>query len=173
MDKLPLPEGYQLRRGERCDRALLFKFLVATYEELFPEQPDFSHLSHTLGHYFSGETPTWWIDATDPTPVAVAGIWVGSAIDQATSDRTAHIFWLYVSPSHRQLGLAKYLLSQAEVWAARKGFNRISLQTFSQNQAALNLYATSGFETQSLLMSKPVDQSLSSIQSGIPAAVNN
>lgn len=43
-----LPEGYRLRQGYSKDRALLVKFMNETYQELFPEQQNFSHLAETV-----------------------------------------------------------------------------------------------------------------------------
>jgi hypothetical protein len=43
---------YQLRLGSGRERATLVKFLQLSYQELFPEQGDFSHLPETLGGTF-------------------------------------------------------------------------------------------------------------------------
>jgi ribosomal protein S18 acetylase RimI-like enzyme len=154
-----LPQGYHLRRGYGKDRALLHKFLCQTYEELFPHQRDFSHLGRTLENYFSTDTPLWWVEweSEGKFPrIPVGCIWVGNGIDQVNGDRYAYIFLLYVSPSHRGQGVAKALLNHAENWARNRGDRQIGLMVFETNQPALNLYRNFGYQTQSLLMLKPL-----------------
>ncbi|NEQ29359.1 MAG: GNAT family N-acetyltransferase, partial [Microcoleus sp. SIO2G3] len=75
----PLPAGYELRRGSSLDRALLVQLMQHTYEELFPGHP-IAHLAQTVDSYLSSETPLWWVSA--PNSRTVAGLWIGSAIDQ-------------------------------------------------------------------------------------------
>jgi ribosomal protein S18 acetylase RimI-like enzyme len=163
-----LPD-YVLRCGSTLDRALLVKFMQRTYQELFPEQQDFSHLVQTVEQYFSSKTPVWWVDFVGnrhtqnslPTLRAsspVACIWVGNAIDQVRGTRHAHIFLLYVVPEHRRKGLAKALMLHVENWAKARGDRQVALQVFESNTAAFNLYNQLGYNTQSLWMSKPLNR---------------
>ena len=146
-----LPAGYEIRRGLGRDRALLVKFINLTYQELFPAQPDFSHLALTVEKYLSPQTPLWWVQENDQE---IACLWMGNAVDQVSGDRYAHIFLVYVSPSHRGQGIAKALIKQAQDWAKARGDRQIGLQVFPHNQPALNLYKQLGFQTHSLLMLK-------------------
>ncbi|TAE57301.1 MAG: GNAT family N-acetyltransferase [Nostocales cyanobacterium] len=162
-------EGYSIRRGSSLDKALLVKFIQRTYQELFPDQ-DFSHLARTVEQYFSSDTPLWWVYKTQGTAnseeitqspvtspqslVPVACLWAGNAIDQVTGDRHAHIFLLYVVPSHRRQGIAKALMQHIEKWAKQRGDRQIGLQVFTINTPALNLYQQLGYQTQSLWMIK-------------------
>lgn len=155
-------DGYQLRLGSLRDRTLLVKFMAWTYQELFPNQTDFSHLAKTVEQYFSADTPLWWVEPPDnPSPVPtlllpIACLWMGNAIDQVTGNRYAHIFLLYVVPEYRRRGIATALLGQAQQWAAARGDCQIGLQVFSCNEPALTLYHRLGFRPQSLLMLKPL-----------------
>lgn len=145
------------------------KFLQLSYQELFPEQKDFSHLATTVKQYFSRETPLWWVEpvravvsedsSIAPPSHPVACLWMGNAIDQVKGDRYAHIFLLYVMPEHRRRGIGKGLMRQAEDWARARGDRQIGLQVFQDNQPALNLYHQLGYQTQSLLMAKPLADS--------------
>jgi hypothetical protein len=80
--------GYWLRIGSGQERLMLIKFIKLAYQELFPEQEDFSHLARTVKQYLSRETPLWWVDvdriaASGSLPVErqpVACIWLGNAI---------------------------------------------------------------------------------------------
>ncbi|MBP5971611.1 GNAT family N-acetyltransferase [Brasilonema sp. CT11] len=85
---------------------------------------------------------------------AIAGLWVGNAIDQVQGDRHAHIFLLYVLPEHRRQGIGTALMQYVENWARARGDHQIGLQVFQTNTAALNLYNQLGYETQSLWMVK-------------------
>ncbi|TAF05714.1 MAG: GNAT family N-acetyltransferase [Nostocales cyanobacterium] len=170
--------GYSIRRGSSVDKALLVKFIQRTYQELFPDQ-DFSHLARTVEQYFSTDTPLWWVyeEAREQetgskgaeeqrsrgeftrSPVKspqspIACVWVGNAIDQVTGNRHAHIFLLYVVPSHRRRGIGKALMQYIETWAKQRGDRQLGLQVFASNTPALNLYQQLGYQTQSLWMIK-------------------
>lgn len=148
-----LLSGYKYRIGSGRDRALLLKFLGLTYQELFPDRADFSHLSHTVEGYLSQDTPMWWVEKEQEI---VAVLWMGNAIAQDSGDRHAHIFLLYVKPEHRRLGIAKALMQLGEDWARKRGDRQIGLQVFQNNQPALDLYQHLGYQTQSLWMVKPL-----------------
>ncbi|MEA5577561.1 GNAT family N-acetyltransferase [Anabaena sp. UHCC 0451] len=161
--------GYSIRRGSTVDKALLVKFIQRTYQELFPDQ-DFSHLSRTIEQYFSIDTPLWWVYETEGTgngeqgtgnreektqsPNPIACLWAGNAIDQVTGCRHAHIFLLYVVPSHRRRGIGTALMQYIENWAKQRGDRQLGLQVFASNTPALNLYQQLGYQTQSLWMIK-------------------
>ena len=166
--------GYQLRIGSGRDRATLVKFLKLSYQELFPELGDFSHLTETVKQFFSRETPLWWVELADtavsegssvvsPAPrlnEPVACMWLGNAVDQLQGDRHTHIFLLYVIPEHRRRGIARALMRQAEDWARARGDRQIGLQVFQSNQPALSLYHLLGYQTQSFWMVKPLPSQL-------------
>ena len=144
--------GYHLRQGSRLDRALLLKFAYRTYKEQFPDQ-DLSHLALTVEQYFSPQTPLWWVDKFNPDsypPEPIACLWLGNAIDLADGERTAHVFLLYVAPEHRKRGIGSALMAHVQQWAIGRGDRKISLQVFTNNQPALNLYQKLGYQPQSL-----------------------
>ena len=163
---LLLPE-YQLHNGSALDRSTLVKFLQRCYEELFPEQI-YDHLAQTVDKYLSKDTPIWWVEflgsqtETEGKSRAekfsnwIGCLWLGNAIDQVRGDRHAHIFLLYVMPSHRRQGVGTALMRRAEEWAMARGDRQIGLQVFQNNQAALNLYHQLGYHSQSLMMVKPL-----------------
>lgn len=141
-----------------------------TYQEIFPIQ-NFSHLARTVEQYLDTETPLWWVflgkqgvqedvgknsspTSSPASPVPVACLWVGNAIDQVRGDRHAHIFLLYVVPEHRRRGIGKALMQYVEDWARTRGDRQIGLQVFESNTPALNLYNQLGYQTQSLWMVK-------------------
>jgi ribosomal protein S18 acetylase RimI-like enzyme len=158
--------GYQLTQGTPQDKRLLLSFLHQTYQELFPEQQDFNHLSQTVDQYFSLRSPLWWVEVQSAfiapsvenlgEPKAIAALWMGNAVDQVTGKRYAHIFMLYVLPYYRRQGIAKALLETAQQWAQQRGDQQLGLQVFPQNQAALTLYQQMGFQIQAFLLFKPL-----------------
>ena len=159
-----LLQDYTVRSGSTLDRALLVKFMQRTYQDMFPRQ-DFSHLSQTVEQYFSPDTPLWWVEYSaekkqqqvDIFPTRpIACLWMGNAIDQISGLRHAHIFLLYVTPSHRRKGIGTALMQYAENWAKQRGDNQIALQVFQTNTPALNLYNQLGYQIQSLWMIKPL-----------------
>jgi ribosomal protein S18 acetylase RimI-like enzyme len=131
--------------------------MFLTYQELFPQQQNFSHLPETVELYFSTATPLWWIEydwQEQPKEKTVGVLWLGTAIDQISGDRYAHIFLVFVSQQHRRQGIGRSLIKTAENWAKARGDRQIGLQVFLNNQTALNFYNNLGFKTQSLSMIK-------------------
>jgi ribosomal protein S18 acetylase RimI-like enzyme len=130
--------------------------MIVTYQELFPEREDFSHLSQTVENYLSSDTPLWWVEwkmeAAKSVPVAC--LWMGNAIDLVSGDRHAYIFLLYVAPKHRRLGIAKVLMQQAQNEAKARGDRQIGLQVFAHNQVALDFYRHLGYQIQSFSFNK-------------------
>jgi ribosomal protein S18 acetylase RimI-like enzyme len=150
-----LPEGYYLRDSWPGEREILVEFMIQTYQELFPEQKNLSHLGDTVRGYFSSDTPLWWVESSN---IPIGCLWMGTAIDQITGLRYAHIFIIYVRPAHRRQGIGTTLLQQAQMWAQARGDHQLGLQVFLHNQGALNLYQRLGFQAQSLLMTKPLNR---------------
>ncbi|MGF1494197.1 MAG: GNAT family N-acetyltransferase [Microcoleaceae cyanobacterium] len=165
----PVP-GYSVYSGSSLDRALLLKFMHLTYRELYPEQ-SFEHLALTVERYLSSKTPIWWVAQNSRTSQSsesnierhlvtgtpcfpVACLWMGSATDQVEGDSIAYIFLIYVAPPHRRQGIAAALIAEAEIWVRRQGDRKISLQVFSQNQPALNLYQKLGYQVKSMTLQK-------------------
>jgi ribosomal protein S18 acetylase RimI-like enzyme len=149
-----------------------------TYGELYPNQ-ELGHLAQTVEQYFSNQTPLWWVECQENSseeaeilPVlpsssnlnpkdrvqnlksVVGCLWLGNAIDQATGERHAHIFLLYVAPEHRRRGIGAALVIRAENWARARGDRQIGLQVFLSNQPALNLYQKLGYQSHSVWMLK-------------------
>lgn len=164
--------GYEIRRGSSLDRASLVKTMQRTYQELHPGQ-SIEHLVHTIDQYLSSDTPLWWVygQSSQSAPSlpfasrshvhnAVGCLWLGDAIDQIEGDRHAYIFLLYVNPQHRRQGIGTALMARAERWAMKRGDRKISLQVFTNNQPALNMYHQLGYTPQSFWMTKRLDRAV-------------
>lgn len=164
--EIQLPPGYALHQGSSLDRSRLVQVMQRTYTELHPGR-NFEHLALTVDAYLSKDTPLWWVqlgswEADCPLdrqrPPSVACLWLGTATDQVSGDRHTHIFLLYVTPDHRRRGIGRYLMHQAETWASHRGDRQISLQVFSHNQPALQLYQTLGYYPQSIALIKDLSR---------------
>lgn len=59
--------------------------------------------------------------------------------------RIAHIYQMWVSPALRGKGIAKSLLSEIKAWAIGRGCDLMALAVTANNEAAVNLYKSSGF----------------------------
>ena len=132
--------------------------MQCTYQELYPQQQDLRHLRDTVNRFFSPQTPLWLVKKVSQSAKSktVGCLWLGNAIDQRTGASYAHILLIYVQPQHRCQGIGTALIQQAENWAKARGDRQLGLQVFTDNQPALNLYRRQGFQTQSLLMVKPL-----------------
>lgn len=61
---------------------------------------------------------------------------------------TGYIQRLAVDPSVRRQGLGRALVDDALRWMRRRGVTRVLVNTAVDNEAAINLYRSSGFEEQ-------------------------
>ena len=162
--------GYALRLGSGADRALLVKFLGHTYRELEPDR-HFSDVAQMVEQYFSPETPVWFVEVCDDTtdgsfsepdgyrPLTpgcekVACLWLGNSVDRISGERYTHILLVYVVPKHRRRGIGSRLVQHAENQAKQRGDRQIGLQVFANNQPALTLYQSCGYEPLSFWMTK-------------------
>jgi GNAT superfamily N-acetyltransferase len=144
---------YKLSIGDSRNRADLLKFLQVTYSELYPQQHSYTHLASTVDRYLSDETPLWFVTVEqEQIAVKIACLWLGMAIDQITGIRHPNIFLVYVEPGHRRQGVGVALMQKAQLWAKIQGYTQISLQVFTTNQAAIDMYDRLGYEARSISM---------------------
>ncbi len=144
---------YQLLIGTPIDSTTLLKFLQITYQELYPEQQDYQHLSLTVDRYFSIESPLWFVTTFDrDRSIKIACLWLGIAIDQVNGIRHPNIFLIYVDPNYRRQGIGLALMGHAETWAKTQGYTQIGLQVFTTNHPAIELYQQLGYQSRSISM---------------------
>ncbi len=148
---------YQLKTGSTIDRAALLKFMRVTYQELYPQQQNYTHLELTVERYFSQETPLWFVTTRQENKsLKVACLWLGMAIDQVTGIRHPNIFLIYVDPAYRRQGIGRELMERTAVWAKSQGHTQISLQVFTENQPAIDLYLKLGYQSRSISMFREI-----------------
>ncbi len=71
-----------------------------------------------------------------------------AALDDIADWGSFFISSMAVAVGHRRRGIARYLLSRVFAAAARRGFDRVSLQVWADNDAARRLYENEGFVIQ-------------------------
>jgi len=70
---------------------------------------------------------------------------VGMGALRSLDDRAAEVRRMYVLPSHRRHGVGRLILGELERRALDFGYRVLRLETGCRQQAALQLYETSGF----------------------------
>lgn len=74
--------------------------------------------------------------------------------DGVTDEPCGYISLLAVAHDAEGLGIARRLMTAAEEWARRRGYRLLSLDVFSHNQRAVDLYRRGGFRTETRRMVK-------------------
>lgn len=81
-------------------------------------------------------------------------LWMGVSKDQFTCDPTGYLLGVFIIESQRGKGLGRELMRSAEHWCKMKGLITLTLNVGSENKAASNLYSSSGFIPQTVVMKK-------------------
>ncbi|WP_366942503.1 GNAT family N-acetyltransferase [uncultured Shewanella sp.] len=79
----------------------------------------------------------------------------------SSSDKTAHIYQMWIAPSVRGQGVGRLLLQKIITWAKEFDVDYVSLAVTTINMAAVKLYQTTGFEPYGALKSLREDSVLS------------
>lgn len=152
------PQGYQLVPGSSLDRARLLTTMGNAYRELGATQ--LGHLAKTVEIYLADSSTLWWLEKASTSRVGftassappIGCLWLGQSVNQLTGALQAYVYLVYVAPTHRRQGLGGKLMEYAKAWASDQGYDQLSLQVFTHNQAALMLYKSLGYTpTASLL----------------------
>lgn len=75
----------------------------------------------------------------------VGAVCLTTQVDYFTQEQLAHVEVLAVDPSAQGRGVARVLMDAAEQWARQRGFRRISLNVWTQNERARGLYQHLGY----------------------------
>ena len=70
---------------------------------------------------------------------------VGMGALRPLDENSAEVRRLYVVPSHRRLGVARFILAELEKHAQSFGYRVLRLETGNRQEAALRLYEACGF----------------------------
>jgi ribosomal protein S18 acetylase RimI-like enzyme len=79
-------------------------------------------------------------------------LWMGRSKDQFTCDDTGYLLGIFVEKNLRGRGLGRSLLEAGEIWCKDKGLVTMTMNVGSENIIATDLYESSGYEPQSIVM---------------------
>ena len=71
---------------------------------------------------------------------------VGCGAFKKFDDNTAEIKRMFVHPNHRNKGIAKFVLTELELWANDLGFISFILETSPKLTSAIALYEKTGYQ---------------------------
>ncbi len=83
-------------------------------------------------------------------------LWMGETVDDYTGEPRAFVLNVFVTPEHRYRGIGRWLMSMAEEWAKKRGYDAISLSVGAGNQDAMALYKESGFNAENIRMTRRI-----------------
>ncbi|SYX85107.1 GNAT family N-acetyltransferase [Paenibacillus alvei] len=131
---LQLPEAYQFSHWnlDTSEEALAYLDIDT---EIWPDNPLGLERLNEYRQY-----PLWTSMVVRQGDTVVAGLLIWR------EDETAHIENVFVREQCRGLGLAKFLLAQALHYAKSHDIPRASLEVLTDNNSALRLYESVGFE---------------------------
>lgn len=84
-------------------------------------------------------------------------VYVVTNRDYFTGEAHGYIEVLAVAPEARGTGVARQLMEAAETWAVGRGYRRIRLAVWSQNERARGLYEHLGFLPETMYYLKELD----------------
>lgn len=92
------------------------------------------------------EEPVQWQSGITITALSKEDQEVGNITACLEQDGTGTLEEIFVLPSWRRKGIAKYLITQGLFYLKEKGAEHVYLEVLDQNRTALNLYRSMGFE---------------------------
>lgn len=84
--------------------------------------------------------------AESPNGEPLGFIHLTTAHDYYTDSETAHVADVVVAPAASGQGVGRALLAYAEEWGRAKGFAMLTLNVFTANRVAREVYRKLGFE---------------------------
>src|SRR5689334_21124168 len=137
-----------IRRYEERDGPAVRSLFIAVNRELAPaamrEQFE-AYIARSLAEeidrieaYYAEHDGSFWIAEEAGTLVGMFGL-------ERVDDRSAELRRMYVAPATRGRGIARALLAHAESVCREGGCDRLVLSTSDLQQAALQLYRSSGY----------------------------
>jgi ribosomal protein S18 acetylase RimI-like enzyme len=86
--------------------------------------------------------------------VSAGFVWVTTEINFSDEDICGWVLEIYVLPEFRRRGIAAKLLNRAEEWTKEQNAHSLWLNAGGNNDAAISLYKSSGFDIETVHMSK-------------------
>jgi ribosomal protein S18 acetylase RimI-like enzyme len=113
------------------------------------------HMEQVFEHFAQQENSEIRI-AEDENSNFTGYLFVGESKNAMTGKSFGFIYDIFVKEELRGKGIGKMLIEKAEDYCRQKGYSRLSLMVSADNQAALKLYASTGFKKDQIYMGKEV-----------------
>ena len=84
---------------------------------------------------------------------SVGNLWINTKL---APTKSAFIYDIVIHPSYRGKRYGHSAMLELEKWVQKLGFDKISLNVFGWNEAAINLYNKTGYAVQSQIMTKKI-----------------
>ncbi len=110
----------------------------------------------TLDNYFSYPKPKQHLYVAEQETTVVGILFLEERTDFFNKSRLLHISILAVDKDHSGYGIGSKLLGYSESFAQELDIRRISLNVFSSNQHARDIYKNKGFNEETIFMLKDV-----------------
>jgi GNAT superfamily N-acetyltransferase len=88
--------------------------------------------------------------AEDDRGAALGYVFTSTREDYFTYERQAHVEVLAVETASQGQGVGRLLMDAAEAWARSRGYRRITLNVFAQNERARQIYERLGYEPETV-----------------------
>jgi len=156
--------SYRLREGTEHDWTIAIRRLAERSRGTLPEhlrqrttpQQVYNETEATARAILKSGRWHHLIVAEDEAGTNVGHLWVGEARDSFTGIKRGYIYDIFVEPAHRQRGLGRQLMLEAERLCHQRGDHEMGLSVEVNNIAARRLYESLGYQTEYLVMSKPL-----------------
>ena len=88
--------------------------------------------------------------AEDDRGLSLGYVFTSTREDYFTHERHAHVEVLAVETAAQGQGIGRLLMNAAEAWAKRRGYRRMTLNVFAQNERARQVYERLGYEPETV-----------------------
>ena len=152
-----------LRQMTEKDAALIRKLTVETGWDSLSEMDrkeldmkDWSKNMEQVFEHFAKQKNSEIYIAEDENNGFVGYLFVGESRNAMTGKSSGFIYDIFVKEELRGKGIGKMLIEKAEGYCRQRGYSRLSLMVSAGNQAALRLYASTGFKRDQVNMGKVI-----------------
>jgi GNAT superfamily N-acetyltransferase len=140
----PVPSELRIERVPftHPDARLLDEQVQAEYVVRYGT-PDLTHIDPTQ---FDAPVGAFYVGYRDATPVTMGGWRFRTDVTRLGSERAVEVKRMYVAPTARRGGLARFMLAHLEATARTAGADVVLLETGIRQPEAMTLYESSGYE---------------------------
>jgi ribosomal protein S18 acetylase RimI-like enzyme len=122
-----------------------------------PEAMDAGEV-RTLERYFDAEPESVFLRVAEASDGAILGLAYGEqATDYFTLEAHGHLGILAVAEGAEGRGVGRALLAEVERWAAACGYRFLTLNVFTDNTRAIQVYERAGYRAESVRYLKEME----------------